>query len=61
MTSSGLSNRVRFENVVWAKVPAVHVVYVIYEIDKVVYVGMAGETAKVVSAIGSETTQAARS
>ncbi len=46
MTSSGLSNRVRFENVVWAQVPAVPGVYVIYDIDEVVYVGMAGRNGK---------------
>jgi excinuclease UvrABC nuclease subunit len=41
-----LSKRSRFEDMDWASVPAEPGVYVIYDLDEVVYVGMAGRNGR---------------
>ena len=45
-STHGLSTRVRFRAVEWTKVPDEPGVYVIYDVDEVVYVGMAGRNGK---------------
>ncbi len=48
MTNSAgtLSTRTRFDRVDWASVPDRPGVYVIYDLDEVIYVGMAGRNGK---------------
>jgi excinuclease UvrABC nuclease subunit len=41
-----LSERIEFNEVAWSDVPAEPGVYVIYDLDEVVYVGMAGRNGK---------------
>jgi excinuclease UvrABC nuclease subunit len=41
-----LSERIAFRNAEWARVPAEPGVYVIYDLDEVVYVGMAGRNGR---------------
>ena len=41
-----LSERIRFDEVDWRSVPAAPGVYVIYDLDEVVYVGMAGRNGR---------------
>jgi len=43
---SSLSNRHHFQNVDWADVPDLPGVYVIFDLDEVIYVGMAGRNGK---------------
>src|SRR5262249_27876923 len=41
-----LSQRVRFQNLKWTSIPASAGVYVIYDLDEVIYVGMAGRNGR---------------
>ena len=41
-----LSERIRFQDIAWDKVPAETGVYVIFDLDEIVYVGMAGRNGR---------------